>query len=322
MKYVAHGKEVLTAEEGKEGFVHRHVADVIGEKEAAFLALAANEFEKPLIVNGEASFDYMAEADRTNSPIFNPQYVDREKFLANLRGVVELGNVLNLYKKLLFRGKSPADLGLLPPLLHESLAVEFDPNNTPDSTLNVLHGAVGVITEAGEVAELLIRAIEDNDRDDVNVLEECGDLRWYIARMLRGIGKTDRECEIANINKLSGRHGATFDVERDGARNLIHERAKLEQDFGAPLLEEPLIIGAGFESADEIVSHDVAERFASGVMPELKLPHTADMDAIAEAERSGQAPNVGIRPIPPGGVRGGVERHEKKPLGDCEGMDC
>lgn len=218
-------------------------------------------------------FDYMKEADKTNSVLFNPQYVDRDTFVANLRTFIDTANVINLYKKLLFRGRTPEDLNMKHPKLHESLAPEFDPNNSTDETINVVHGCVGVITEAGEVAEILLDAIEQNRLDPVNVAEEAGDLRWYIVRMLRGIGMTDEQCERMNIDKLHGRHGETFNVERDANRNLLAERAGLEA-AAAPLLDP--------------------------VMPEVR---EARGDMAEMVDRIGS--NVGtVKPIPPAGVRG------------------
>lgn len=213
-------------------------------------------------------FDYMAAADKTNSVLFHPDYVDRDAFVRNLRSFIETAEVINLYKKLLFRGRTPEDLNMPHPRLHASLAPEFDPNNTEEATINVVHGCVGVITEAGEVAEILLNAIEQNKLDPVNVAEEAGDLRWYIVRMLRGIGMTDEQCERMNIDKLHGRHGETFNVERDANRNLMAERKGLEA-AAAPLLD----------------------REPTGEMAEM-------VDRIAGS-------NVGmVKPIPPGGVRG------------------
>lgn len=241
--------------------------------------MTEDEYRSGKDANGDpiahGPFDYMKEADKTNSVLFNPQYVNRDDFVRNLRSFIEIADVLNLYKKLLFRGRKPDELNMQRPRLHESLGVEFDPMNTAEATINVVHGAVGVLTEAGEVAEFLLKAIEENTLDPVNVAEEAGDLRWYIVRMLRGINMTDEQCERMNIDKLHGRHGDTFNVERDANRNLLAERAGLEASAGLPLPDP--------------------------VMPELREARgeTAEMvDRIA-------ASNVGtVKPIPSGGVRG------------------
>lgn len=183
-----------------------------------------------------AEFDYMAEADKTCSVVFNPQNVDAEGFSNLLSRIAGLCNVLNVDKKLLFRGKSCADVGLPQPALADSLAVEFDPNNTSNDDLNLLHGIIGVITEAGEMAELLLRRFDTGKFDKVNATEECGDVAWYLARQLRGTGTDFETMQRMNMDKLHGRHGEAFDIFRDANRDLGAERAKLEK---ASLFEKP-----------------------------------------------------------------------------------
>jgi len=317
--------------------------------------------ETPKFIEADVVFDYMREADSTNSTIWRPQNVHRDGLIANLRSVIELADVLNLTKKLLVRGKSPEDLGYQPVKLHESLAVEFDPMNTDEKTLNVVHGALGVITEAGEIAEMLLSIIEGKPIDDTNVIEESGDVRWYLARMLRGIGKTDDDCERVNISKLRGRHGATFNAERDWNRDLAAERKRLEADAGTPLFErvftnEAEAVEAQKVETDKLFDRDQATDAAEAREVEanrlfdertkagdaisdtpnggenigdpkaivraqmqgdpLPEPRTADMDALATAERAGQPSpsNVGtsslerpigdMKPVSPGGIRG------------------
>lgn len=273
--YQRNGKQVLHCEVSEDGGGcerYTSIAQADDEEKAHFLVVCANDY-----------YDYQAEADLTNSPIFTPQNIDRDKFVNNLRIISETADVLNIFKKLLFRGKSPESLNMgPPPLLAHSLAVEFDPNNSSDATIDVLHGSLGVITEAGEVADLLLRAIEDGQRDDVNVFEEAGDMLWYINRMMRGIGKTMRECERGNINKLRGRHGATFSVERDHARNLDSERMQLEKDTGTPL----------FDDARGLVTQNIA---AGNYTEDRKNggENIRDKDAIPQAELNGEAQRTG-----------------------------
>ena len=185
-----------------------------------------------------APFDYMAEADKTCSIVYNPQYVDRDDFVNVLKSIAGFCEDLNLCKKLLFRGKTPADLSLTMPALHASLAVEFDPNNPGIGEVDLLHGIVGAITEAGELAEVLIHRIESGSFDRVNVLEEGGDVSWYLVRILRGLGVDMDMMHRTNIDKLHGRHGEAFDVFRDANRDLASERKSLEV-AAAPLLDSP-----------------------------------------------------------------------------------
>lgn len=195
-------------------------------EKAHFLANAANEFD----------YDYMAEADKTCTVVFNPQNVNRDRFVEVLQGISDLCDELNVAKKLFFRGKTCDELDQVQPSLAESVAVEFDPNNTSFEELNLLHGLVGVITEAGEMADVLLHRMKVGQFDNVNAMEESGDVAWYLARILRGLGSDFPAMQKMNINKLRGRHGTAFDVFRDANRDLAEERKKLEAD-AAPLFD-------------------------------------------------------------------------------------
>lgn len=176
----------------------------------------------------DTPFDYMAEADKTCSTVFRPQHVDKSEFVNLLASFASIAEALNLRKKVLFRGKLPADVQLYHPPLHGSIAVEFDPVNTSQTEIDILHGCIGVITEAGEIAELLINRITRGKFDNVNVVEEAGDVMWYLARLGRGTNVTLDDVGRINIDKLHGRHGDTFNVVRDANRDLATERRRLE----------------------------------------------------------------------------------------------
>lgn len=182
------------------------------------------------------AFDYMAEADKTCSIVFNPQNVDRANLLAILKGIAGRADELNFMKKLFFRGKTPEELEMPQPTHEESVAVQFDPMHASEAEVNLLHGLIGVITEAGEMAEVLIRRIETGRFDPINVFEEAGDVHWYQARILRGLKTNFDMLGRGNIDKLRGRHGETFNVDRDWNRDLNAERSKLEES-AAPLFE-------------------------------------------------------------------------------------
>lgn len=177
-------------------------------------------------IEGEG-FDYQAEADATCSTHWNPQNVILEDFHRTLKQFVELASILNLYKKLLFRGVEPGAINMPQPAPGESMAdhgcaIPFD-------MIDLVHGILGDATESGETAAILLDVLGGYQPDRVNVIEECGDKRWYINRMLRWAGATDLQCEMTNIDKLHGRHGSSFDVFRDANRNLERERQRLEE---------------------------------------------------------------------------------------------
>ena len=78
-----------------------------------------------------------------------------------------------------------------------------------------MHGAVGVCTEAGELQDMLKKhLIYGKALDITNVIEECGDILWYVALALGAIDTTLEECMERNINKLRIRFPGKFSNER------------------------------------------------------------------------------------------------------------
>ena len=267
-----------------------------------------------------ASFDYMAECDKTCSTVFRPEQVEVMDLRHVLMGVKGFAEDLNLIKKLLFRGKTREELNFPEaekPTVADLITALDAINGWSPADIDVLHGAIGVITEAGEVAEYLLRWAEGNPFDRVNVLEESGDLSWYIVRSLRGIGVTREQSDRANIDKLRGRHGEAFDVFRDANRNLNAEHSKLEDAFKAtqggktlfneeiPVVKNPEIDKLASQLPDEDGTSkagrmaDVnAELHAKGVA-HVKAAH-GEREEMAERIRAASE----IKPVPKGGVRG------------------
>ncbi len=243
----------------------------------------------------EHGFDYMAAADKTCSVLFKPEQVSAVLFIRCLRDVIEASQKMDKFKKLLFRGKTPAEVGLNMPSHGMSLADAF---SNSDATINIVHGIVGAITEVGEAGEILYaHVINETPFDEVNIAEEAGDLGWYIVRMLRGVGITRDQCDRMNINKLTGRHGASFDQHRDANRDLEVERAKLEGDF------DPR---ADAETGEDIAS--IAGRYLDATHDELAPMALTDVAAdcrrMAASLLRQRGPNVGkVDPVPAAGVR-------------------
>ena len=258
----------------------------------------------------------MAEADKTCSVLFNPQNVDRDAFVALLERMIEDGKHLNIVKKLLFRGKTPAEVGTSEPKLHDSLAVEFDARNPMPGEIDMLHGLIGVITEAAEMAEVLLDRVVHGQFDEVNINEEAGDVTWYLARQLRGISAkrgvevTFEAMQRANIDKLHGRHGEAFDVFRDANRDLKTERAKLE---AATPLFDPVMPEVRAVAGGNLMETKAGATPLDAIPPRVRNDPPLPAGALS-------APNVGN-----GGENIGedtVEYHSKRNAGDCEGMDC
>lgn len=107
-----------------------------------------------------------------------------------------------------------------------------DEDGKPNLFLSqLMHAAIGMATEAGEVLDALKKSIIYGRPVDVaNILEEAGDEKWYLALLLRTIGSTDREAGEKNIKKLLIRYPEKFSGEQAVTRNVALERAVFE-DF-------------------------------------------------------------------------------------------
>jgi hypothetical protein len=171
-------------------------------------------------------FDYQAEAYKTCSPHWNPQYVNHDALKLALQQFVDLCGVLTVHYKLLLRGKTPEHFNLPMPLECDSLAAHG--GSFPSTEIDLVHGILGGISEIGELAEIALDMLNGKAADRVNAIEETGDMRWFLNLVLRWAGCSDLECEMTNIDKLHGRHGSSFDLFRDANRDLERERRRLE----------------------------------------------------------------------------------------------
>lgn len=178
----------------------------------------------------EASFDYVAETDVTASNVYGGENSDGHLLCEDLETFIEAAKRLDKHKKVLFRKRSNADAGLPEPGPYRT-SVLF---NGVD--MELLHGIVGVATEAGELAEIAHRRLYNNSYlspnpepfDVTNVREEIGDVLWYLARLVKWSGTTFLAEMMRNIAKLRKRHGGSFNAERDANRDLDAERVLLE----------------------------------------------------------------------------------------------
>lgn len=267
----------------------------------------------------EHHFDYMAECDKTCSTEFRPENVEVMDLRHVLMGVAGFANDLNVIKKLLFRGKTREELNFGPaekPTVNDLIEALSAINAWSPADIDVLHGAIGLITEAGEVAEYLLKWAEGNPFDRVNVLEEAGDASWYIVRSLRGIGVTVEQSNRANIDKLRGRHGEAFDVFRDANRDLNAEQSKLEDAFKRST-------GPGlFNEAIPVVKNPEIEKLANAMPNDegdepTKAQRLDDLNADihakgvahvrrAHGDMADMAERIAeeVKPVPKGGVRG------------------
>ena len=95
--------------------------------------------------------------------------------------------------------------------------------------IRVLHGIIGLVTESGELMDAVKKAIFYNkELDKINLIEEIGDIFWYIAILLDALDTDIDDVLIKNINKLKVRYPEKFTSKDALNRNLDKERSSLE----------------------------------------------------------------------------------------------
>jgi hypothetical protein len=88
----------------------------------------------------------------------------------------------------------------------------------------LMHGAMGIAGEAGEVMEIVKKAIFYGKEVDVNKVKlELGDVLWYLTLAAKSVGSSLDEIMTLNDQKLAARFGGT---QFDAAKAIHKDEAK------------------------------------------------------------------------------------------------
>lgn len=100
----------------------------------------------------------------------------------------------------------------------------------------MLHGALGKLTEALELLQMLRAYFEGKSPsfDLFHIGEELGDDDWYTALIQNTTGLDRQSWQIANIAKLCARYPNKFNSTDAFERDLPRERALLEEYIAPP----------------------------------------------------------------------------------------
>jgi len=121
--------------------------------------------------------------------------------------VIDKGNELDTIKKAVIYNKDATALPQFFLPSSQKLAEAHD-SLTPEQ-LHLLHMAVGLAGEAGEMLEQVVRHILGEALDEENVVEEAGDATFYVVGLLNGVKKSLGEALQANKLKLLGKRYAS-----------------------------------------------------------------------------------------------------------------
>ena len=88
-------------------------------------------------------------------------------------------------------------------------------NNSLGAYNNLIIGALGLAGESGEVADHIKKFVgQGHELDRDHVVEECGDVLWYVALTLQAVGSDMDTCMRHNVDKLMSRYPNGFEAER------------------------------------------------------------------------------------------------------------
>lgn len=188
-----------------------------------------------------ASFDYQALALRTCPPgsQFHGDMVSMAELRKRMKAAIDALEALDEVKKALFYRKGnpigitvTANAALSFDAVHRMAGTDADSEQgyeEYDRTVQILHAVLGLATESGEGLEAVYKAMFLGEKfDRVNLMEEFGDAKWYIAIGLDALGYEWGEDEIANIDKLKLRFPDKFDNQLAINRDHAKERVVLE----------------------------------------------------------------------------------------------
>lgn len=156
--------------------------------------------------------------------------------------VISCANVMDIIKKHIIYGKD-VDFEMLKEEVNAmvgsygflSVTLKIGPTSNDvavsgnDMNLRLLHAAIGMFTESGEMLEALCKQLKTGSLDFVNFSEELGDSDWYKAIAHNELGISEEHIRGFIIKKLAKRYPEKFTSEAALNRDLDAERQILEE---------------------------------------------------------------------------------------------
>lgn len=196
-------------------FVHQEVVDRVNRQEERTITSMNDQ-------------QYVKGALRTEAPISTDvmQRIEQTGVTAALYSCMRLaianGHTLDSLKKHIYYGKS---VGTLADILPNMAQGTINPNAFNARTLRLVHAVVGLHTEMAEITEALLAHLQTGESLDwVNMIEECGDLFWYMAIYADVMGTGFGDIKERNNAKLKARFPDKFTEDRAINRDLTVER--------------------------------------------------------------------------------------------------
>lgn len=263
--------------------------------------------------------NYETLANRTVSPNFFSDKLPDPKAIQGIMGaLLAIGSEADALKRTLFYGAELADTPVLKAVAAESAGSNMTiPSFAPENiNRDILHALLGIISECAEIVQAIGKA-PPNGADLINLMEEGGDIMWYLALYATAIGSDFDTMQERNIAKLRERFPLRFTeedaLERDldaEQEALISDLDDLEDDF---YTSGPLVADVYVKTSEELgvraiggtdeerfqVGTDIVEALQEGnfadVMTPLSLGHAVRRACWPEEARIVRVPGREVK---------------------------
>lgn len=111
--------------------------------------------------------------------------------------------------------------------------------------IRLLHAAMGVVTEVGELFEML----DKPELDLTNLREECGDAFWYCAIIVDELGWNLEELMIRGSQGISGAIAQVSDEERREKVSIILAQSAKASSILLDVMKKSVFYGKAFDSS-------------------------------------------------------------------------
>jgi len=182
---------------------------------------------------------FTLDAIRTES-VIEDITIEKEFLNNSLEAVIASGKIADQIKRRLFYKTEYDRDKVRNSLIQLKQSIQgLSSRSTPDSEKKIecidntraVHGLLGVITEAAELAEALQKYVNTGDLDHVNVAEEVFDVLWYFAILLDSIEFNWDTVAAVGIDKLKERFPEKFSEREAVERDTDAERTILETNL-------------------------------------------------------------------------------------------
>lgn len=183
---------------------------------------------------------FIKDCIRTESKIEKVS-LEKETFTNLCLLYLHLTEIFDGYKKFIFYNKEEKLKKEFADRINHisNLAKKLNRNNTLRTDVEnvdprVLHGIIGIMTESGELCDILTNLLLDPlaKIDPIHVQEELGDgmaSGWYPAILHDALGLNPDETHDKVIRKLKIRFPEGYSDEKAANRDLANERKELER---------------------------------------------------------------------------------------------